>query len=396
MFEALQPPAPDKILSLIGLFRDDPRPHKIDLGVGVYRDSAGRTPVMRAVREAERRLYETEETKAYLGPGGDPSYCGAVAQLVFGDSLAADRLASAQTPGGAGALRILASLVARAHPGAAVWLPDPTWVNHHAIFADAGLATRSYPYFDPIGGGVRIDAMIAELGRAAPGDIVLLHGCCHNPTGAGLASGEWEQVCELVLARGLVPFVDLAYQGFGDGLDQDAEAVRLFARRVPEMLVAVSNCKNFSIYRERTGCAFVLTDSPARVQAVQGQLLTCARIAYSMPPDHGGSLVRIILQDPALAGQWREELEAMRSRIMALRGQLAAAFAERSNSDRYAFLLRHRGMFSLIGTTPQQVERLRGEHAIYMVEDGRINIAGLTEDQVERFVSAVLAVIRTG
>jgi aromatic-amino-acid transaminase len=394
MFEALQPSPPDKILSLIGLFRDDPRPHKIDLGVGVYRDSAGRTPVMRAVREAERRLYETEETKAYLGPGGDPAYCAGIAGLVFGDALPADRLASAQTPGGAGALRVLAGLVARARPRASVWLPDPTWVNHHAIFADAGLATRSYPYFDRDSSGVHIDAMIAGLRVAEPGDVVLLHGCCHNPTGASLVAAEWERVCELVLARGLVPFIDLAYQGFGDGLDEDAQAVRLFARRLPEMLVAVSSCKNFSIYRERTGCAFVLADSPVRAEVTHGQLLTCARIAYSMPPDHGGSLVRIILQDPALAAQWREELESMRSRIVALRTRLAGAFAERSNSDRYEFLLRHRGMFSLIGTTPEQVERLRREHAIYMVEDGRINIAGLTEDQVERFVSAVVAVSR--
>ncbi|MCL4773119.1 MAG: aspartate/tyrosine/aromatic aminotransferase [Burkholderiaceae bacterium] len=394
MFETLEPSPPDKILSLIGLFRDDPRPGKIDLGIGVYRDSAGRTPVMRAVREAEKRLYDTEQTKAYLGPGGDPAYCAGVAGLVFGDRVPVDRLASAQTPGGAGALRILAGLIARAHPRASVWLPDPTWVNHRAIFADAGLATRVYPYFDPGSSGVRIEAMIAGLRQAAPGDVVLLHGCCHNPTGASLVAAEWEQVCELMSARGLVPFVDLAYQGFGDGLDQDAEAVRLFARRLPEMLIAVSNCKNFSIYRERTGCAFVLTDGRARADITQGQLLACARIAYSMPPDHGGSLVRIILQDPALVAQWREELESMRSRIVTLRSRLARTLADRSNSDRYDFLVRHRGMFSLIGTTPSQVERLRSEHAIYLVEDGRINVAGLTEDQIECFASAIVAVGR--
>ncbi|MCL4182231.1 MAG: aspartate/tyrosine/aromatic aminotransferase [Burkholderiaceae bacterium] len=394
MFELLQPSPPDKILSLIDLFRGDPRPHKIDLGVGVYRDSAGRTPVMRAVREAERRLYETEDTKAYLGPGGDPAYCGSIAKLVLGDDAPVDRLASAQTPGGAGALRILAALIARARPQASVWLPDPTWVNHHAIFSDAGLATRVYPYFDPVGSCVQLEAMLAGLHDAAPGDVVLLHGCCHNPTGASLAEDDWERVCELVLARGLVPFVDLAYQGFGDGLDEDAHAVRLFARRLPEMLVAVSSCKNFSIYRERTGCAFVLADTAARAGIARGQLLTCARIAYSMPPDHGGSLVRIILQDPALSAQWREELGTMRDRIVALRSELARVFAEHSNSNRYDFLRRHRGMFSLIGTTAAQVERLRREHAIYMVDDGRVNIAGLQEGQVESFVSAVVAVSR--
>ncbi len=395
MFEVLQPSPPDKILSLMGLFRDDPRAHKIDLGVGVYRDSSGRTPVMRAVREAERRLFEIEETKAYLGPGGDPGYRAAIAELVFGGTLPADRLASAQTPGGAGALRILAGLVARARPGVSVWLPDPTWVNHPAIFADAGLATRTYPYFDPAGSGVRIDAMMAALRQAAPGDLVLLHGCCHNPTGASLVASEWEQICDIIVARGLVPFIDFAYQGFGDGLDQDAQAVRRFASRLPEMLVAVSSCKNFSIYRERTGCAFVVADSAARAEVIQGQLLTCARIAYSMPPDHGGSLVRIILQDPALKAQWRKELESMRARIVDLRTRLASAFAEHSNSNRYGFLISHRGMFSLIGTTPEQVARLRREHAIYMVEDGRINIAGLAEEQVERFASAVVAVSRS-
>lgn len=394
MFELLQPSPPDKILSLMDLFRADPRPRKIDLGVGVYRDSAGRTPVMRAVREAERRLYETEDTKAYLGPGGDAAYCACVAGLVFGDDVPVDRLASAQTPGGAGALRILAGLIARARPQAVIWLPDPTWVNHHAIFADAGLATRVYPYFDPVGSAVRLEAMLTGLHDAAPGDVVLLHGCCHNPTGASLVPQEWEHVCALMLARGLVPFVDLAYQGFGDGLDEDAHGVRLLARRMPEMLLAVSNCKNFSIYRERTGCAFVLADTAVRAGIARGQLLTCARIAYSMPPDHGGSLVRIILQDPALAAQWRKELDAMRERIAALRGELVRAFAERSNSDRYDFLRRHRGMFSLMGTTPAQVERLRREHAIYMVEDGRVNIAGLREEQVDPFVSALVEVSR--
>jgi aspartate/tyrosine/aromatic aminotransferase len=392
MFETLQPAAPDKILSLMGLFRNDTRPNKIDLGVGVYRDTAGRTPVMRTVREAERRLYETEDTKTYLGPGGDAGYCAAIAPIVFGDSYPAERIRAAQTPGGAGALRILAGLIARARPDATVWVPDPTWINHPSILADARLKTREYTYFDPASSGVRFEAMLASLGEAAAGDVVLLHGCCHNPTGASLTDGEWDRVCDLLLARRLVPFVDLAYQGFGDGLEPDAYAVRLFARRLPEMLLAISNCKNFSIYRERTGCAFVMAESAACADITHGQLLIGARVGYSMPPDHGGSIVRIILQDAALCAEWRIELEAMRARVVSLRTDLAAAFRLRTNSDRYDFLTRHRGMFSLIGTTPEQAERLRSDHAVYIVADGRINVAGLRKEQIEPFVAAVLAV----
>jgi aspartate/tyrosine/aromatic aminotransferase len=392
MFEALEAAAPDKILSLMGMFRSDPRAHKIDLGVGVYRDAAGRTPVMRTVREAERRLYESEDTKTYLGPGGDAAYCAAIASVVFGDSYPAERIRAAQTPGGAGALRIIASLIERAQPGVTVWMPDPTWINHPSILADARLKTREYAYFDPAGSGVRVDAMLDSLRQAAPGDVVLLHGCCHNPTGASLADSDWDSVCDLLLERRLVPFVDLAYQGFGDGLDADAYAVRLFARRLPEMLLAVSNCKNFSIYRERTGCAFVMADSAARAEIVHGQLLIGARVGYSMPPDHGGSIVRIILQDAALAAEWRLELESMRARVVSLRADLAESFRRRTNTDDYDFLIRHRGMFSLIGTTPEQAERLRRDHAVYIVADGRINVAGLRNEQIEPFVSAVLAV----
>ncbi len=392
MLETLEPAPPDKILSLIGLFRDDPRAGKIDLGIGVYRDAAGRTPVLRTVREAERRLYDKEDTKTYLGPGGDAAFCEAVAPIVFGDSLAADRIRSAQTPGGAGALRILAGLIARARAGATVWLPDPTWVNHLSMLEDAGLQTRSYAYFDPARGEARIDAMLASLRQAASGDVVVLHGCCHNPTGASLTNTDWDAVCDLLAQRNILPFVDFAYQGFGDGLDQDAYAVRLFARRLPEMLVAVSCSKNFSIYRERAGCAFVLADSRAHADIALGQLLIAARVGYSMPPDHGASIVRIILQDVELTAEWRREVEAMRARIVATRAALARAFAARTNSDRYDVLVRHRGMFSLLGTTPEQAERLRREHGVYIVADGRINVAGLREEQIEPFVTAVLAV----
>ena len=391
MFEALTPAPPDKILSLIGLFRDDPRPEKIDLGIGVYRNAAGRTPILSTVREAERRLYDSEDTKTYLGPGGDAVFCDRVAQLVFGDALDPSRTRAAQTPGGAGALRILCGLLSRAKPGATVWVPDPTWVNHVATLADAGLAIRIYGYFDPSNGEVKVERMLDSLRQASPGDVVLLHGCCHNPTGASLCESDWDAVCELLAERHLIPFVDLAYQGFGDGIEPDAYAVRLFARRLPEMLVAVSCSKNFSIYRERTGCAFVVANNIAHADVALSQLLVAARVAYSMPPDHGASIVRIILGDPDLSAEWRNEVEAMRLRVVELRARLAAAFAVATKSDRYAFFERHRGMFSLLGTTPVQVERLRIEHAIYVVVDGRINVAGLREDQIDRFVGAVLA-----
>ncbi|MDC7784361.1 aspartate/tyrosine/aromatic aminotransferase [Rhodoplanes sp. TEM] len=392
MFETLAAAPPDPILSLIGLFRDDPRPGKIDLGIGVYRDAAGHTPILRTVREAERRLYESETTKTYVGPAGDPAFCAAVAGLVFGEAHPGDRLRAVQTPGGAGALRVLAGLIARSRPGVTVWVPDPTWVNHISILADAGLPVRPHPYFDPATGGVRVDAMLDALRGAAPGDVVLLHGCCHNPTGASLTAADWDAVCDVITSRNLFPFVDLAYQGFGDGLEEDAYAVRLFARRLPEMVVAVSCSKNFGIYRERTGAAFVLATDAARAAVAHSQLVVVARITYSMPPDHGGAIVRIILADPSLTADWKAELAAMRGYVVGHREALAEAFRRRTNTDRFDFLTTHRGMFSLLGTTPEQAARLRAEHAVYIVADGRINLAGLRDDQIEPFVAAVAAV----
>jgi aromatic-amino-acid transaminase len=391
MLETLRPAEPDRILSLIALVRDDPRPSKMDLSIGVYRDATGRTPILGAVREAERRLYEGETTKSYVGPAGDAAFNSAVARLVFGDPDAA-RIRTVQTPGGAGALRILAGLLARARRGATVWLPDPTWVNHESIVSDAGLAIRRYPYFDAATGGVRFDALLDALSGAAAGDAVLLHGCCHNPSGADPTAAQWQELADLLVRKGLFPFVDLAYQGFGEGLDEDAAAVRLLAARVPEMAVATSCSKNFGIYRERTGAAFVIGANAAQADAAFSQLVVCARIAYSMPPDHGGSIVRIVLEDPALAARWRAELAAMRGEVVATRRALAAAFRARTGTDRYDFLLRHRGMFSLLGVDERQAEQLRREYGIYIVADGRANLAGLREDQIEPLVSAVLAV----
>jgi aspartate/tyrosine/aromatic aminotransferase len=392
MFDRLTMPPPDKILSLMSVFRDDPRPEKIDLGVGVYRDADGRTPIPRAVKEAERRLLAAQTTKTYVGPAGDPAFRDRLAALVFGPGMPRERIRGVQTAGGAGALSVLAGLVAAARPGATVHVPDPTWINHVAILTDNRLKLASYRYLGQGGARIDFDGLLAHLRTAAAGDVVLLHGCCHNPSGADLDGAQWRRLAALLADRGLVPFVDLAYLGFGDGLDEDAFAVRLLADAVPEMLVAVSCSKNFGIYRDRTGAAFVLGRNAGEAATAEGHMVVRNRILYSMPPDHGAAVVRTVLEDPGLEADWRAELDAMRGSVQDLRRVLAAAFARLTNGTDYAFLETDKGMFSLIGVTPDQARRLREDHAIYVVEDGRINVAGLRLDQVDRFARAVLSV----
>jgi aspartate/tyrosine/aromatic aminotransferase len=392
MFETLETPPPDKILALSAAFRADPRPGKLDLGVGVYRDAEGRTGVMRAVKAAETRLLAAQDTKTYLGPAGDEGFGAAMTGLVFGAAAPLDRLRAAQAPGGTGALRLLADLIARARPGATVWLSDPTWPNHAGVMRGAGLKPRTYPYFDAASGAVDFEAMRAALSGAAAGDVVVLHGCCHNPTGANLTADQWREIAALALSRGFVPFVDLAYQGFGDGLEADAEGTRILAAAVPEMLVAASCSKNFAIYRERVGCAMVLSATPAVAAVTLEQMKAAARVLWSMPPDHGAAVVRMVLEDKALRADWEAELEAMRLRMLDLRAALAEALRARTNSGAFDFVARHRGMFSLLGLTPAQVERLRAEHGVYAVGDSRINVAGLTPAGIAKLVEAVAAV----
>jgi len=393
MFETLTAAPPDKIIALMGQFREDPRPGKIDLGVGVYKDAKGNTPIMAAVREAEKLLYERQGTKTYVGMAGDPLFNAAMIGLVFGEGADRARIRAAQAPGGSGALRILAELIARAKPSATVWLSDPTWPNHVPLIRAAGVTTRDYPYFDAATGTVRFDAMMEALKKAAPGDVVLLHGCCHNPTGANLDQRQWEAVAGLLVSRGLFPFVDLAYQGFGDGLEEDAYGVRLLASRVPEMAVAASCSKNFAVYRDRVGTAFLLGKGAAEADIAYSQLLSVARGMYSMPPDHAAAAIRIILDDKTLTANWKEELEAMRQRMVSLREGFAEALRRQSNSDRFDFIARHRGMFSRLGATPEQVEKLRTEHGVYMVGDSRINVAGLPEDRLDTLAAAVVSVL---
>jgi aromatic-amino-acid transaminase len=392
MLETLQTPAPDKILALSAAYRADPRADKLDLGVGVYKDAEGRTVILRAVKAAEAKLLAAQATKTYLGPAGDEGFCAAIAGLVFGAGAPVDRLRGAQAPGGTGALRLLADLAGRAAPGATAWLSDPTWPNHAGVMRAAGLGVRTYPYFDAATGSVDFDAMRAALAQAGRGDLVVLHGCCHNPTGANLTADQWREVAALAVARGFVPFVDLAYQGFGDGLEADAEGTRILAAAVPEMLVAVSCSKNFAIYRDRVGCAFALAPTAAVATVALEQMKAVARILWSMPPDHGAAVVRTVLEDADLRADWTAELESMRLRMLDLRAALAEALRARTNSGAFDFVARHRGMFSLLGLTPAQVDRLRTEHGVYAVGDSRINVAGLNARGVAKLVEAVAAV----
>ncbi|MBP9183138.1 MAG: aspartate/tyrosine/aromatic aminotransferase [Fuscovulum sp.] len=391
MLETLNPQPQDKILQLIAMFRDDPRTDKIDLGVGVYKDATGLTPVMRAVKAAEKTLWETEKTKTYTGLAGEPAYNAALVTMILGAGFA-DRAASVATPGGTGAIRQALELIRMAAPKARVWMSNPTWPNHPSIVKYLGMPMAEHRYFDAATGGVDFAGMMADLEGLAAGDVVLLHGCCHNPTGANLDAGQWDQVIALMQKKGAVPLVDLAYQGFGDGLDEDAAATRKIAASFPEVLIAASCSKNFGIYRERTGILVALT-SPDRKAVVQGNLNFLNRQNYSFPPDHGARLVTMILEDQALTADWKAELEDVRRNMLGLRQSLADELRRATNSDRFDFVARHRGMFSRLGLTEAQVATLRETHGIYMVSDSRINIAGLNARTVPILAAAIAQVI---
>ena len=391
MLESLNPQPQDKILQLIGMYRDDPRADKIDLGVGVYKGASGLTPVMRAVKAAEKRLWEVEVTKTYTGLAGDPAFNAAMVGLILGPHYN-DRASAVATPGGTGAIRQALELIRMASPAAKVWISNPTWPNHPSIIRYLGMPMAEYRYFDPATGGIDAAGMLADLGQVVPGDVVLLHGCCHNPTGANPDADLWQRMVAVLAGRRAVPFVDLAYQGFGDGLTEDAAATRLIAAAFPEVLIAASCSKNFGIYRERTGVLIALTD-PARREVVQGNLAFLNRQNYSFPPDHGARLVTMILNDPDLRADWQAELEEMRLNMLSLRQSLSEALRRATNSDRFDFVAAHRGMFSRLGLSATQVERLRAENGIYMVGDSRINIAGLNAATVPVLAAAVAAVL---
>ncbi len=389
MFEALTPQPADKILELMQMFADDPRPGKIDLGVGVYKNANGVTPVMRAVKAAEKRLWEGETTKTYTALAGDAGYLEAMRGLVLGDSVASARVASAATPGGTGAIHMALELIRAARPEARVWLSAPTWPNHPAIARHVGLKLAEYRYFDSESRAVDFDGMMADLGRVPAGDVVLLHGCCHNPTGANLNVPQWAEVAQLLQETGALPFIDIAYQGFGDGLEADAAGVRLIANALPEALIAASCSKNFGIYRERTGILMALGEG-GRQDVTQGMLATLNRLNFSFPPDHGARLVTMILNDADLRADWQDELESVRLGMLDLREALARELQRLSGSDRFGFLAQHRGMFSRLGASPAQVTALREKHGIYMVGDSRMNIAGLNEVTIPVLAKAII------
>ncbi|MEP2640167.1 amino acid aminotransferase [Roseobacter sp.] len=390
MFEALTARPPDSILALVQMYRDDPRQTKVDLGVGVYKDATGLTPIMRAVKTAEKQLWDVQDTKVYTGLAGDPAFSDAMINLVLGTAVARDAVASVATPGGTGAVRQAFELVQMARPDARVFVSDPTWPNHLSILGYLNVDVVNYRYFDEETRGVDFDGMIADLKTAKSGDVVLLHGCCHNPTGANLNLTQWQAVIDVLLETGAVPMIDIAYQGFGDGLDEDAAATRLVASSVPECLIAASCSKNFGIYRERTGVLMVVSQSTQARKLHQDTLAFLNRQNFSFPPDHGARLVTMILTDDALRADWMAELEEVRGNMLDLRSQLAAELQRLSGSDRFGFLAQHRGMFSRLGTTQDKVIEMREKHAIYMVGDSRMNIAGLNAQTVPILAQAII------
>lgn len=396
MFETLSPPPPDPILGLLSAFRNDPRAGKIDLGVGVYQDEDGNTPVMRAVREAEGRLLATQSTKTYQGVPGDPEFNARLLALLLGEAhpaIAEGRLRGVQTPGGCGALRIGAELIRQSRPGARVWVSTPTWANHIPLIGGAGLELKEYPYYDPRSRGVDFDAMMSTLGQVPAGDVVLLHASCHNPTGADLSPAQWREVAALAVRQGFTPYVDSAYQGLADGLDADAEGLRHLVSVVPECLIAASCSKNFGIYRERVGAVFFLARSSAEADLALGNAMSAARRIYSMPPAHGAAVVSMILADAVLRADWLAELETVRTRILRMRDLLAASLEGNAAGTDFGFIRRQKGMFSFLGILPAEVRRLREEFGVYMLESTRINVAGVTPRNIAPLAEALLAVV---
>jgi aspartate/tyrosine/aromatic aminotransferase len=396
LFQNLSRLSPDAILGLMAQFRADVFPRKVDLGVGVYRDLSGNTPVLDSVRRAEKRVLDAQSTKSYVAAAGREEYNSAVEQLVLGDAHVARRdrrVRTAQTPGGCGALRVGAELIRAAAPGTSVHISEPTWGNHPPLLGGSGLKLERYPYYDAAAHRLEFDAMLHQLERAREGDVVLVHASCHNPTGADLSLDQWRTLAELLGRRRLVPFLDLAYQGFGADLDEDAAGIRLVTETLPEALIAVSHSKNLGLYRERTGALITISANESRADAVQSHVLQIARSIYSMPPDHGAAIAACIFADPALKRSWLTELEAMRDRIREMRSLLAAHLREVTEDGAFDFIERQRGMFSLLGVSRENVDALRTRHHIYMTADSRMNLAGIMPHNVA-YVAESIAALR--
>jgi len=390
-FDAIGRVPGDPILGLMEAYAQDTNPRKFDLGVGVYKDAQGLTPIPEAVKIAEARLVESQDTKTYIGGHGNPLFGKVINELVLGaDSklIAEQRAGATQTPGGTGALRLAADFIAQCLPGKGVWLSNPTWPIHETIFAAAGVKVSHYPY---VGSDNRldVDAMLAALNEVPQGDVVLLYACCHNPTGFDLNHDDWQRVLDVVRRRDLLPLIDFAYQGFGDGLEQDAWSTRLFAAEVPELLITSSCSKNFGLYRDRTGALIVCAKTADKLIDIRSQLANIARNLWSTPPDHGAAVVATILADPDLKARWADEVEAMRLRIAQLRSGLVEALEPHGLRERFAHIGVQRGMFSYTGLSPEQVKQLREQHSVYMVSSGRANVAGIDATRLALLAEAI-------
>ena len=394
MFQQLTRLNPDAILGLMAKYRADSSTHKVDLGVGVFRDLDGNTPVLDCVRRAEQSMLAGQTTKSYVSAAGREEFNRAVEELVLGGTHSARtgrRTRTVQAPGGCGALRVGAELIRAAAPTAVVHVSDPTWGNHVPLLGSSGLRLERYLYYDPLTHELRFAAMLERLETATAGDVVLLHACCHNPTGADLRASEWRTLIELLQRRRLVPFLDLAYQGFGEDLEADVAGVRLVCESLPEVLIATSFSKNLGLYRERVGALIVVSDSESRADAVHSHVLQIARSIYSMPPDHGAAIAAQVFADPGLRADWTRELAAMRTRIQEMRTLLARHLRIETGDDDFDFIQRQRGMFSLLGVSTTIVERLREDHHIYMTGDSRMNLAGIMPHNVAYVAGAIAA-----
>ena len=397
MFSSLDSLPSDPILGLMAEFRCDPNPDKVDLGVGVYKNEEGLTPIMAAVRAAEKNVFDGEDTKSYIGPAGMPEFNEAIRKLIFGEShpaLSSNRVATVLTPGGCGALRVGAELLMRSEPGARIWVGDPTWVNHIPLLGNAGLRIEQYPYYDRANSRLKFDEMLSALEQASSNDIVLLHGCCHNPSGADLSPEQWRAVTEVAEKRGFLPFIDLAYQGLGVGLDEDAYGARLMAERLPEVIVASSCSKNFGLYRERVGSLSVVGASSDSADTAISHVNNIVRGMYSMPPSHGGAIVAEILNNAELKGGWESELTSMRDRINDTRQLLVQKLLSVGVSQDFSFVEDQHGMFSFLGISKSEIERLKTEYSIYLVDSSRANIAGISHSNVDYVADAVARILR--
>ena len=396
MLEHLHRLPPDPLLGLMAKFSVDENPNKIDLGVGIYKNEQSSTPVLASVKQAEAFLLANETSKAYVGPAGNVEFSSAMSGLIFGDALARinSRLFTLQTPGGCGALRVLAETIIKASPDTTLWVGNPTWANHVPLLGSAGLKICEYPYYDYSNHAVSFDAMLSALEQAKAGDTVLLHGCCHNPSGADLNSDQWRQLIQFCKERGLVPLIDIAYQGFGDSLLGDTFGIRLAVQELDEVFVAVSCSKNFGLYRERVGAALVIAKSPDVAAACGSHMFAITRGIYSMPPSHGASIVATILNSVELRQQWTQELEEMRLRISGLRGQLAGQLNASQSVRDFSFIQREKGMFSFLGIDPSQVDQAAEQYGIYMAGSSRVNLAGLNSNNMDYFCESLLKILR--